>query len=144
MQVLQRILFWWTAVLALAVAAPLQGQYTTVFEGHPTRKIETSPEGATEFSMTPEESDEFLARVVVDREGNYFWASREMRPMVRLVSGSYVTYATTTSYIRTYIDAVIDLKRLTPSESAWGPYEYVEHIYVQFVGVNYYGNRVDR
>jgi len=121
-----------------------------VFDGYPTRKTETGPEEVLERFLRPEESDEYAARVVVDREGNYFWASREMKPMVKVLSGSYVTYAATTGYVRTYIDGILDMKREGIDSTAAAimgldhPYEYVEHLYIYFGGINYYGIRRDR
>ena len=125
-------------------------QYVVVFEGYPTRKTQTGPEVVLERSLSPEESDEYAVRVVVDREGNYFWASREMKPMVKVLSGSYVTYAATTGYVRTYIDGILDMKRegidstVATIMGLDHPYEYVEHLYVYFGGINYYGERRDR
>ena len=123
-------------------------QYTVVFEGHPAKKVETSPDSVVESLMSPEESEDYLARVVVDQDGNYFWASREMRPMVRIdLGGSYVTYWSNAGYIRTYTDTALEILRLAEAEVARTgvdspvEYEYVEHIYIYFTGINYYGKR---
>ncbi len=134
----------------LSVESEPSPQYTVVFEGYPTKKVETGPDVLMERSLSPEESDEFAVRIVVDQEGNYFWASREMKPMVKVLSGSYVTYAATSGYVRTYMDDVLDMARAgidSTVASIMGldhSYEYVEHLYIFFGGINYYGERRDR
>ena len=145
----------WKLVIATLAALSLtahsaEPEYVVVFEGYPTRKTETGPDMILERPLSPKETYEYVARIVMDSKGNHFWQSREMKPMVKVLSGSYVTYANPAGYVRTYIDGILDMKREGIDSTAATimgldhPYEYVEHIYVYFAGINYYGERRDR
>jgi len=70
--------------------------------------------------------------------------------MVKGLSGSRVTYAATTGYVQTYIDGILDMKgegidaAVVTIMGLDHPYEYVEHLYICFGGINYYDIRRDR
>ena len=111
-------------LISVVVFAGFQhAQYTVVFEGYPVKRAEVASDGngVTQGPMSSQESGEFLARVVVDGEGNHFWETREMKPMVRVVSGSYVTYVATTGYIRTYTDFALAARGRSgcPADDGW-------------------------
>ena len=50
-------------------------------------------EGCDHPRSDRDDSEGYLVRVVRDRRGNHFWASREMRPMAREESEGFVTYS---------------------------------------------------
>ena len=117
--------------------------YTVVFEGYPAKKVLTG-DVLSESPMSREQSNEFSVQIVVDREGSYFWMSREMKPLVRIESGAYVTYISESGYVRTYTDAVLPLLRGENLPGIDTTYEYVEHIPHLLSSINYYGKRRDR
>lgn len=82
-------------LLSSATPPPEYQQYEVVLEGRPGKRVII---GQTEVGWTVHEeeldrddSEEYLVRVVTDRRGNYFWASRGMRPMAREESEGFVT-----------------------------------------------------
>ena len=98
-------------------------------EGRPGKRVIL---GYTEAGWTvnegrldPAESEEYLVRVIKDRAGNHFWASREMLPMVKLETEGFVTYsAGSYGYVKTYQDPLLDMVR-----GVFEPgHEYMEHI----------------
>lgn len=128
--------------LVLALTAPsLNGQTpTTVFKGRPAVKIS---EGGTE--RTPEtlaRSQAVNLECVVSQIGNdYYWASRENTPLVRVDSGGFITFvaANGAGYIRVIKpEAKSAVALLGGAEKQ---FDYVEHALVGLRSVTYYGNR---
>ena len=83
-------------VLALALMTILPTRlraqdYTVVFEGRPLRKAESSFEETVTANLTAEESFEYSVRIV-QRQGKYYWASRDMRELTRHEGGAYITF----------------------------------------------------
>ncbi len=133
-------------LLVSAAALAEHDQYEVVFEGLPGKRVII---GYTEAGWTVQEetldrddSEEYLVRVVKDRRGNHFWASREMRPMAREESEGFVTYsAGSYGYVKTYKEPVLDMVR---QAGAFEPgHEYMEHVINVLYGVNYWGTRTD-
>ena len=136
-------------LLVSAAVLAEQDQYEVVLEGRPVKSVRA---GDTEAGWTVREetldrgdSDEYLVRVVKDRRGNYFWASREMRPMTREESGIFVTYsAGAGGYVKTYTEAALDMLR---EDGVIGlheyGHEYAEHIPFLLYSINYWGTRTD-
>ena len=93
--------------------------------------------------MAGDESRSSRALIVVDSQGNYFWASRGMRPLVRQQSGIYVTYTASAGYIKTYDDEALEAIRKGefPLMDPWP--EYVEHLHLGLGSITYYGVRDD-
>ena len=132
-------------VSVVVLAGFQRTQHTVVFDGYPVRTVEVASDGSgvTQRPMSSEESEEFLARVVVDGEGNHFWETREMKPMVRIVSGSYVSYVATTGYIRTYTDFALGVMRAAAASGVdEAKTEYVEHLYIYLGSITYHGRRL--
>ena len=139
-------------VMLLVSASALMGreqyeeQYEVVFEGRPGKRviIGYTQAGWTvlEEGLDRDDSEEYLARIVKDRRGNHFWASREMRPMAREESEGFVTYlAGRYGYVKTSKEAVLDVVR---GAGAFEPgHEYMEHVIDVLYSVNYWGTRTD-
>ncbi|MCY3546555.1 MAG: hypothetical protein OXH49_06705 [Gemmatimonadetes bacterium] len=133
--------------LLVSAAVPAEhDQYEVVFEGRPGKRVTI---GYTEAGWTvrdemldTDDSEEYLVRVVKDRRGNHFWASREMRPMAREESGGMVTYSAGASgYVKTYREPVLDMVR---QAGVFEPgHEYMEHLTNVLYSVNYWGTRTD-
>ena len=79
----------------------VQNSLEVVFEGYPTKRVTTGPEFVERKLLTEDESDEFGVLIVVNGQGDYFWATREMKPMVRVQSGIYVIYVASNGYVKT-------------------------------------------
>lgn len=81
----------------------------------------------------------------VKSRGNYFWASREMRPMTREESGIFVTYsAGAGGYVKTFNEPALDMLREDGVIGLYEPgHEYVEHIPFLLYSINYWGTRTD-
>ena len=133
-------------LLVSAGALPEHEQYEVVVEGRPGKRviIGYTQEGWTvqEERLDRDDSEEYLVRVVRDRRGNYFWASREMLPMAREESEGFVTYsAGSNGYVKTYKEPVLDMVRRA---GAFEPgHEYMEHVIDVLYSVNYWGTRTD-
>lgn len=142
--------------LALALASVALGVVPTVaqdstengmeivFEGSPTKSLATGPEFVERKLLTDDESNELRTLIVVDGHGDYFWASREMKPMFRVRSGIYVIYAAENGYVKTYDDEFLNDVRDSDSVLFDPADEYVEHHHFGLAGFNYYGVRRDR
>ncbi len=136
-------------LLVSAAVLAEQDQYEVVLEGRPGKRVKA---GDTEVGWTVREetldrgdSEEYLVRVVKDRRGNYFWASREMRPMARTESGIFVTYsAGAGGYVKTFKEPALDMLRKDGVIGLYEPgHEYVEHIPFLLHSINYWGTRTD-
>lgn len=136
------------AILAVVVAlpvlvTPLAAQAArVVFEGFPLRKVESSFLETTARALNDDEAFEYHVRIV-ERNGRYYWASREMRELIRSESGAYITYhaGDGSGYIRVGTPFLLDLRDRLPQEQREREIGYVEHLLIQYGSVTYYGNR---
>ena len=137
-------------LLVSAAALTEQDQYEVVFEGLPGKRVVI---GSTQVGWTVQEetldrddSEEYLVRVVKDRRGNHFWASREMLPMAREESEGFVTYsAGRFGYVKTMKESTLDVVREMARGEDLGEHyaEYMEHVVDVLYSVNYWGTRTD-
>ncbi|MYH51333.1 MAG: hypothetical protein F4139_00115 [Gemmatimonadetes bacterium] len=136
--------FYLLAVLALMAPTP-DPQYRAVFEGYPVRRVLVSPDGGLPEALNDKQSAEYASRVVVDREGNYFWESREMKPMAMVVSGAFTVFVAESGYVKTYRSQSVKSATAAGMKAATGvdQYDYVEHVALPGTGgaANYFGNR---
>ncbi len=122
----------------------VQNSLEVVFEGYPTKRVTTGPEFVERKLLTEDESDEFGVLIVVNGQGDYFWATREMKPMVRVQSGIYVSYVASNGYVKTFDEEVLNDVRDVDSILFNPAGEYVEHHHFGLAGISYYGVRRDR
>jgi hypothetical protein len=126
------------ACLLGAHAGAIAGQPRTVLSGVPSIKISEGGTDRTPQNVTHEDAVN-LGCVISEIDGEYYWASRENRPLVRLVSGAFVTYlaADGSGYVRTISPG---LKAAASSMSQTeATFDYVEHLLVGLRSVTYYG-----
>ena len=132
------------AVLALMAPTPAP-QYRAVFEGYPVRKVLVTPDGGVPEAMNGKESAEHASRVVVDTEGNYFWETREMKPMAMVRSGAFTVFVAESGYVKTYRSQSVKSSTAPMMKAGTGvdQYDYVEHVALpgSSGSVNYFGNR---
>ena len=137
-------MFYLMAVLALMAPTP-DPQYRAVFEGYPVGRVLVTPDGGLPGALSERESAEYAVRIVVDREGNYFWASREMKPMSMVGSGAFTVFVAESGYVKTYRSQAVKSATAAGMKEATGvdQYDYVEHVALPGTGgsVNYFGNR---
>jgi hypothetical protein len=129
--------------VALFVAPVLHAQdYAVVFEGRPLIKVESSFESTESSSLDSDEAFEFAVRIV-ERRGKYYWATREMRELVRSESGAYITFHAVdgSGYVRVGAPLLLELRDLLPADKRRREIGYVEHLLIQYASVTYYGNR---
>jgi hypothetical protein len=113
---------------------------TTIFKGRPAVKIS---EGGTE--RAPEtlgrEQAVNLECVVSQIGSDYYWASRENTPLVRIDGGAFTTFiaANGAGYIRIIKPEAKSAAALMGG--AEKQYDYVEHALVGLRSVTYYGSR---
>ena len=130
----------------LVLMAPTPGpEYRAVFEGYPVRKVFVSQDSGHPSAMNGKESAEYASRIVVDTEGNYFWETREMKPMVRARSGAFTVFTAEQGYVKTYRSQSVKSSTAPLMKVVTGidQYDYVEHVVLPGTGgsVNYFGNR---
>lgn len=130
------------ATLILFTPAAVRAQEAVVFEGRPIKKVTAGFEGVREDQLSADQTFEYQLRIV-ERNGKFFWASRQMKPLIRTESGAYITYVATdgSGYIRVGAPMLLDLRDRLPPERRAREIGYVEHLVLQFASVNYYGNR---
>ena len=137
--------------IPVSTAAPTEHeQYEVVFEGRPDKRVIV---GLTQAGWTVHEggldragSEEYLVRVVKDRRGNHFWASREMRPMAREESEGFVTYsAGRFGYVKVMKESTLDAVREMMHGDDLGEHyaEYMEHVIDVLYSISYWGTRTD-
>lgn len=133
--------FYLLAILALIAPVP-DPQYRVVFEGLPVMKVEVNSDTTYRRVMSGPEVKEYVSRVVVDRNGQHYWDSREMKKMMRVVSGDFVVYADAAG--QGYVKACF-LSDWCGFRGLYGstPFDYVEHVatYGTSGSINYFGNR---
>lgn len=134
------------ALVVLVLVAPEAGwaqDYTVVFEGRPLRKVESSFERTVPSTLSSEDAFNYAVRIV-ERQGKYYWASRELRELIRHEAGAYITFFAVdgSGYIRIGIPMMLDLRDQLPTEQRRKETGYTEHLLIQFASITYYGNRV--
>jgi hypothetical protein len=127
-------------VMALAMAFPGYGQSRTVFAGIPSLKIsEGGVERTPETTMTRTQAAN-LHCVISQIGEDYYWASRENKPMVRIDSGgAYITFLAVdgAGYVRIVKP---ELKKAAALASETEErFDYVEHLLSGLRSVTYYG-----
>lgn len=112
------------------------------FEGTPKFRVIATPEGVDEVVL-----DEKYAKqkrvIIIEKEGKFYWASRENKLMAKTESGSYITYIAVdgTGYVRTSTPWLYELKlKLTPEEQAL-EVDYLEHLVQMFDTYTFYGDK---
>lgn len=128
------------ACVAAAVAA--EDQDRVVFLGTPKLRAIVTPTGAEQVPL-----DEKYARqkgvIIIERNGKYYWASRENKLLFRTESGSYITYVSAdgAGYVRTFTPAMSEMKKKLPPEMKAGEVDYVEHLVQQFDTITFFGDK---
>ena len=118
----------------------------TVFEGRPELRTDVTSWETNTLRLGRGEAEEYTVRIVVDPMGNYFWETREMKPMAKVDAGMYTTYVSDAGYVRVVKDDVRnELKVQDLDWKALGvdmEYDYLEHLYTHLGTISYYGRRV--
>jgi hypothetical protein len=119
-------------------ATAVFAQSRTVFSGVPSIKVS---EGGTE--RLPEtlarEKAVNMACVISEIGGEYYWASRENKQMVRMEGGAFITFlaADGSGYVRTIKPTMKDAAgMMSPTEKT---FDYVEHLLLGLRSITYYG-----
>lgn len=132
------------ALLALPVQA-LAGQGERVaFEGRPVLQLQSGFLATVRRDLSEDQGFEYQVRII-ERNGRYFWATRQMIELARSEGGSYTTYVALNGagYIRVGSPLLLDLRDRLPAEDRQREIGYVEHLLTQLESVTYYGNRTD-
>jgi hypothetical protein len=125
-------------LIVLSLLPQADAQPATVFRGRPAVKIS---EGGT--SRNPEKlgrENAINLECVISQIGeDFYWASRENVPMVRIEKGAFVTYLAVTGagyvkVIKPEMKAAASLLGETEAE-----FDYVEHLTQGLASVTYYG-----
>lgn len=132
--------------LVMLLPAPTRASaqdHTVVFEGRPLRRVVSSFEETVRSNLSTDEAVKYAVRIV-ERQGKYYWASREMRQLLRHEGGAYITFYAVdgAGYIRIGIPLMLDLRDQLPDEERRKEIGYVEHLLTQFTSITYYGNRL--
>lgn len=115
-----------------------------VFEGRPIRKLQASvAEVLGPQSLTAEDAFRYQVRIV-ERDGKYYWASREMKQLARVESGAYLTFIALdgSGYVRIGSPELLALRDQLPASQRREEIGYTEHLLTQFASITYFGNQV--
>lgn len=109
------------------------GADTVVLSGVPTTKVESSNNQTSHFTLPENQKSEFRL-LSVKRDGKYFWATREYRPLLHTVSGAfhYFTELRGGGYIKV-VDRRVLLEEKTPR------FLYMEHLTLWLETLTYWG-----
>jgi len=104
-----------------------------VISGRPLTKVESSGEDTKRFNLTKGQQSEYNL-VIVKRGNSYYWASREMKPLIHNVSGAfhYFTEPSGGGYVK-----VVDRRLLTEENNP--RYLYMEHLSLWMRTLTYWG-----
>jgi hypothetical protein len=112
----------------------------TEFAGVPSMKISEGGIERVPATMTRQEAANL--HCIISRIGeDYFWASRENKPMVRLdTGGSFITFVAIdgAGYVRVTKPEDKKIAALLLSETE-ARFDYVEHVLIGLRSVTYYG-----
>ena len=130
----------WLAIFSTAGEAQ---DHRVVFEGRPLHKVESSFTQTETFDLGPDASFEYSVRIV-ERSGQFYWASRGMKRLVRHEAGAYITFHAVdgSGYVRIGIPMMMDLRDQLPADARRREIGYTEHLLAGFTSITYYGNRV--
>ncbi len=131
------------ALGAVVLPAVLGAQdYSVVFEGRPVEKVEVAFGGTLPVRLSADEGFRYAVRIV-ERGGRYFWASREMRELVRRETAGYVTFVAPdgSGYVRILSPMLEALRAQLPEAERRREATYTEHLTIQLGSITYFGNR---
>lgn len=127
----------WLVAISLGLAPlafPASAQ--VVFDASPTVKVESGQRKTTRFTLSKKEQVEYRV-TITRREGRYYWASRENKELVRVVSGAFQYFISPegTGYVK-----VLDSHLLQASTRPSGPrFQYMEHLPIMLSTITYWG-----
>lgn len=107
----------------------LEAQERVVLKGEPTIKIESGPKGACRDMLNESQRRQYRV-VIVERDGRYYWKSRENRELTRVGSGSQYTY---------FIDPRGGGYVKVVSQGAVTGAQYFEHLSLGLATLTYWG-----
>jgi hypothetical protein len=127
---------------AILVATTVVSAQTpsTVFKGRPSVKISEGGVGRLPEAVSRENAVNI--ECVISQIGeNYYWASRENKPLVRIESTGFVTFVAVdgAGYVR--ILRPEQKTALSVVDEAAEKFDYVEHLLLGLRSVTYYGER---
>lgn len=124
--------------MLLFVSSLSSGDSTTVFKGRPILKV--SEGGVSRVTESLELSKIVNLKCIISRIGDsYYWASRENTTLLRVDSGTFITYIASNGagYIRVVNPSMRAAASLmSETEEA---FDYVEHALIGLRSVTYYG-----
>lgn len=128
-------------IVMLAVAKPLFAQAETVFKGRPSLRISTNGIEQPALEKLSREKVEQYDCAISKIGDEYYWASRENRPMVRIDAGAYVLFLARegAGYVRIVKPELKEAAALV--DPAAQKYDYVEHLLLHLGSITYYGTR---
>lgn len=124
--------------MLLFVSSLSSADSTTVFKGRPILKV--SEGGVSRVTESLELSKIVNLKCIISRIGDsYYWASRENTTLLRVDSGTFITYIASNGagYIRVVNPSMRAAASLmSETEEA---FDYVEHALIGLRSVTYYG-----
>ena len=132
------------ATASLLLAGNLSAQdYRVVFEGRPVAKVEATFEEVQRTELRADEAFKYAVRIV-QRQAKYYWASRQMKRLIRHEAGAYITYVAVdgTGYVRILIPMMLAMRDQLSPEQRSQEIGYTEHLLTQFASMTYFGNRL--
>lgn len=122
------------AALVLATAVPVSGQVRrVVFQGRPLAVVN----GSGETARLDEDASVEATVVIMAIDDRYYWATREMKPMLRSAGGLFTTYHAHdgSGYVRIgppqflpELESVPELQMYDPDPDQPLQFGYIEHL----------------
>ena len=123
-------------LIASGLVTPVAAQSHLVLSGEPTSKVEAGPISADRTTLSTTDRTRF-GITITESHGEFYWASRENRPLVHLTSGIYHIFIDPTGggYIK-----VLDQRGLGPDYPFSGPpVQYLEFLTLGLLTITYWG-----
>jgi hypothetical protein len=125
-------------ILALCAAPQLvDAQERVVLRARPVSRVISEAASAKRSELPVAERDQNQL-LTVERDGRYFWASREDRELQHVFSGIYHLYIDPRGggYVK-----ILDQRHLTPGFKVVGPdIQYLEHVALGLTTLTYWGS----
>lgn len=127
----------WLVTICMMCTSFAHADAKLVFAGKPLVRVQDAGLDRNSSEVTPTQAKEFEVLVTQDGE-DFFWASRENKPLLRMESQNFVTFVAIdgVGYIKIAKPHTVQLlKQKMPNY----PFTYIEHMTAGLTAHTYFG-----
>lgn len=119
----------------LVIAGACSASSRVVISAQPTVKVESTGDETKRYTLSPQEMAKYPL-LITEEDGNFFWASRDNRPMIHTQSGMFHYYIAVdgAGYVKVW-DATVFAKKGEPPV-----FPYLENLSIMLNTITYWGS----